>query len=316
MEPDVLGAPYQRRTIDLGTDDEGPVVATLVSRAADAPAGRAVLYVHGFNDYFFQEHIADFYVARGIHFYAVDLRKHGRSLLPHQTPNFIRRVSDYFPELDEAARIVRAEEGHTQLLVNAHSTGGLIAALWAHEVRDDGVIDGLFLNSPFFDFNVARATRVASGPLYSAIARFRPYAKVRSRVNLAYGHSIHADHHGEWRFDVTWKPIPGFAPRTAWISAMLSGQARLRAGLDIRVPVLVACSARSYKRIGWTQEAQGADAVLNVEHIARYAWRLGRHVTIVRIENGLHDLTLSGPAARQQVFAELDRWQTAYLTGQ
>ncbi|HET8660245.1 MAG TPA: alpha/beta hydrolase, partial [Micromonosporaceae bacterium] len=79
MDTDVLGAPYERHTIELGSDDEGAVVATLVRRRADAPTRRAVLYVHGFNDYFFQTHLADFYVARGWDFYALDLRKCGRS---------------------------------------------------------------------------------------------------------------------------------------------------------------------------------------------------------------------------------------------
>ena len=105
---DVLGPPYERHTIDLGTDDEGPVVATLVRRRADKPSRRAVLYVHGFVDYFFQTHLADFFVEHGWDFYALDLRKYGRSLLPHQTPNFCRSLTDYYPELDEAARIIRA----------------------------------------------------------------------------------------------------------------------------------------------------------------------------------------------------------------
>ena len=103
MEIDVLGEPYERRVIDLGRDDEGPVVATLVSRRAARSDGRAVLYVHGFVDYFFQTHLADFFVDRGWDFHAIDLRKYGRSLLPHQTPNFCRDVSEYFPELDAAA---------------------------------------------------------------------------------------------------------------------------------------------------------------------------------------------------------------------
>jgi alpha-beta hydrolase superfamily lysophospholipase len=92
VEIDVLGAPYESHTIDLGTDDEGPVVATLVRRLArpnqeraERPTRRAVLYVHGFNDYFFQTHLADFFAERGWDFYALDLRKYGRSLLPHQT---------------------------------------------------------------------------------------------------------------------------------------------------------------------------------------------------------------------------------------
>jgi alpha-beta hydrolase superfamily lysophospholipase len=270
--------------------------------------------VHGFNDYFFQEHLADFYVARGYHFYALDLRKYGRSLLPHQTPNFVRQISEYFPELDEAARIIRDEDGHGRILVNAHSTGGLITALWAHRIRAAGILSGLFLNSPFFEFNVPRATRAIAGPLYGAVGRLRPYALVRSGVSTAYGESIHADHHGEWRFDVAWKPLIGFTPRAAWLTAIRSAHARLQAGLDIQAPVLVACSARSYRQAGWSEAAQRADAVLDVEHIAQYSGRLGRHVTIVRIDGGLHDLTLSGPEIRKEVFGELDRWLGAYLT--
>ena len=84
---DVLGAPYVARTLALRPDSEGEVVATLVHRAADGPpTGRAVLHVHGFADYFFHKQVADFWCNRGYDFYALDLRKHGRSLLSHQTP--------------------------------------------------------------------------------------------------------------------------------------------------------------------------------------------------------------------------------------
>jgi alpha-beta hydrolase superfamily lysophospholipase len=313
VETDILGGQFLRRTIDLGIDDEGPVVATLVSRRADAPTGRAVLYVHGYVDYFFQEHLADFYVTRGIDFYALDLRKYGRSLLPHQTPNFVRSIGEYFPELDEAARIIREEDGHHRLLVNAHSTGGLITALWAHRVRDAGIVDGLFMNSPFFEINVPPIQRNTFGPIVDTLARVRPYARVRASVSMAYGHSIHATHHGEWNYNLAWKPLESFPVRAAWLAAIRSAQARLHAGLSIPVPVLVACSTRSFRGASWTEAAMRADAVLDVEHIAHYSSRLGRHVTIVRIDGGLHDLTLSAPPVRAQVFAELDRWIGAYL---
>ncbi|MBO0867343.1 MAG: alpha/beta hydrolase [Micromonosporaceae bacterium] len=313
METDVLGDPYQRQTIDLGTDDEGPVEATLVRRRTDRPTGRAVLYVHGFNDYFFQTHLADFYVERGIDFYAIDLRKYGRSLLPHQTPNFIRRISDYFPELEVAARIIRDQDQHDRLLVNAHSTGGLITALWADQMQGHGLVDALFLNSPFFEININPIKRVLLAPVFGAVARFRPYARVPNEVSSAYGHSIHADHHGEWSFDPTWKPLLGFPPRAAWLTAIRKAQARLHRGLQIPVPVLVACSTRSEQLRSWSQEAHGADVVLDVEHIARWSASLGTHVTIVRIESGMHDLVLSPAPVRKRVFEELDRWLTAYL---
>ncbi|NUT07326.1 MAG: alpha/beta hydrolase, partial [Hamadaea sp.] len=100
----MLGAPYERHIIDLPSDDEGPVVATLVRRRANQSTKRAVLYLHGFCDYFFQTHLADFFTDRGWDFYALDLRKYGRSLLGHQTPNFVRSLTEYFPEIDEAIR--------------------------------------------------------------------------------------------------------------------------------------------------------------------------------------------------------------------
>ena len=60
--PDVLGDGYQQLTIPLGTDPdgEGEVDATLVRYQPQKEAvktHRAVLYVHGFTDYFFQKHL-------------------------------------------------------------------------------------------------------------------------------------------------------------------------------------------------------------------------------------------------------------------
>ena len=59
-----------------------------------------MLHVHGFADYFFQTAYAEWWTERGYDFYALDLRKYGRSILPHQTPNYIADLHDYFPELD------------------------------------------------------------------------------------------------------------------------------------------------------------------------------------------------------------------------
>jgi alpha-beta hydrolase superfamily lysophospholipase len=313
VETDVLGPPYERQTIDLGSDDEGPLTATLVRRRSESPTGGAVLYVHGFVDYFFQTHLADFYTARGLDFYALDMRKYGRSLLEHQTPNFVRDLGEYYAELDEAARLIREEDGRGRLLVNGHSTGGLVTALWAHDRRDAGVVDALFCNSPFFDLNASWLLRKVVTPATIQIGRVRPYADLKLGLGDVYGQSIHAHHRGEWEYDLAWKPLSGFPVRAGWLRAIRHGQARVHAGLDIRVPVLVACSTASYKRARWGDEAHSADSVLDVDHIARWTPALGRVVSLVRIDGGLHDLTLSRPAAREQLFGELGRWLSAYF---
>lgn len=307
MATDILGDPYERHVITLDSDDEGEVIATLVRRAADAPPGRAVLYVHGFVDYFFQTHLADFFVERGWHFYALDLRKYGRSLLTHQTPNFTRDLTEYYPELDAAVRHIREVDGHDTLLVNGHSTGGLITSLWAHDRRDAGAVQGLFLNSPFFEFNAPWAVRHLIGPTFARYGAVRPYFKMPQNLGSVYGRSIHRDSEGEWDYDLAWKPLFGFPVTAGWLRAIRRAHARQHAGLKLDVPVLVACSTRSY--VGpFAEAAHHADTVLNVDHIVQWSPRLGNKVTLARIEGGKHDLTLSPAPARKQLFTELDGW--------
>jgi alpha-beta hydrolase superfamily lysophospholipase len=313
VETDVLGAPYEARTIPLADDNEGEVVATLVTLRAPAPTRKAVLYLHGFVDYFFQKHLAEFYTERGYDFYALDMRKYGRSLRPYQTPNFASDFEVYDEEIDEAVRIIREVDGHDVLLVNGHSTGGLIAALWADRARGRGVVQGLFLNSPFFEFNMPWLSRRVLNPIVNYIGRRKPVSALPQKLGTTYGLSLHKDHHGEWDYDLNWKPLNGYTIYAGWVRAVSQAHRALQAGLRIDVPVLVAASARTH-RGGYAEAAHHADAVLNVEDIARYTPGLGKNVSLVRIDGGKHDLTLSPPKAREQLFAKLDEWLRATPT--
>jgi len=308
VETDVLGAPYEARTIELPDDDEGRVVATLVRRFAPQPTRRAILYVHGFNDYFFQTHLADFYTAGGWDFYALDLRKYGRSLLTHQTPSFARSMAEYFPELDEATRIVRTEDGHDTVLFNGHSTGGLIGSLYAHARRARRPFDALFLNSPFLDFNTRWLVRRPLAPFLAGVGAMRPYHALPFKGPGIYGRSLHASLDGEWDYDLAWKPVGSLPARYGWLRGVRNAQLRVRRGLRVDVPILVGHSDASFKKLIWDDDAHITDAVLDVDHIVRWAPKLGRNVKVVRIPGAKHDLALSLPPARQQLFAELDDW--------
>ncbi|WP_157254404.1 hypothetical protein [Nonomuraea typhae] len=48
---DVLGPGYDAADLPLGADEEGELLATLITRRASRPQNRAVLYLHGFSDY-------------------------------------------------------------------------------------------------------------------------------------------------------------------------------------------------------------------------------------------------------------------------
>ncbi|MDF5752345.1 alpha/beta hydrolase [Spongiactinospora sp. TRM90649] len=309
---DLLGPGYEATVLPMGHDEEGEVIATLVRRPAPEPTRRAVLYIHGFTDYFFQTHLADHFTAQGYHFYALDLRKYGRSLLPHQTPALVRSVTHYFPEIDEAVRRIREDDGNEVLTINAHSTGALVAALWADRVRGSGRVQGLVLNSPFLDLNVPTYLRIMADLLSWPLSHAPARAVLPLALATAYGSSLHRSHNGEWDYDLALKPLTGFPIHAVWVSAVRRAQRRLHAGLRVDVPVLVLCSDKGLRLRDFAPEAHSADVVLDPEHMARWATRIGGHVTCVRVPGGIHDLVLSAEPVRKQVFGEIDRWMRVY----
>jgi alpha-beta hydrolase superfamily lysophospholipase len=296
--PDVLGPAWVARTIALPPDDEGEVVATLVT-SADAPRReRAVLYVHGFVDYFFQAEHARHWMEHGYDFYALDLRKYGRSLRPNQTPNDVRDLRTYGAEIGAAVRFVRASHPGPgiRVVLLGHSAGGLIGSLWAH--GHPKAVDALVLNSPWFEVRGSWFRRAVVARVAEILAGVAPTFPVGS-IDPHYGRAIHAATGGAWDYDLTWKPHEGFPARAGWARAIRQGQRRVQQGLDIQVPVLVCASARNGPTNRVSPALADSDCVLDVHHMERYAPGLGADVTIVRIDGGIHDLALSAPAARQ-----------------
>lgn len=316
-EPDILGVDWVARTLRLAPDEEGDVVATLVRRSGRPSTGKAVLYVHGFVDYFFQTHMADAFEAHGYDFYAIDLRKYGRSLRPHHTPNYVTKLSAYAEELDKAARIIRDEEGHDELVVVGHSTGGLVTSLWADartRPGTDPVIDALVLNSPWFDLNEPWFTRVVVTPIIDLLGPLAPRVKVGS-LAPHYGRALHSATGGEWDYDLTLKPHEGFPVRAAWFRAIRRGHARIARGLSINCPVLVLTSDASGDAKNWHDAITTTDSVLDVTQIQDRAPGLGADVTLAVIPGGAHDLTLSPEPARSIFFDEVFGWLSEHVDG-
>lgn len=310
-EPDVLGPGWERTTLDLGADHEGPLVATLVRRREDGTASGqaderpAVLYVHGFNDYFFQAHLGDRMAAHGYAFYALDLRRYGRSLRPWQTPGYCDDLTEYVPELNAAARTVTGH-GHRRLVVMAHSTGGLVASLWTHSLRRAGVVDALVLNSPWFDLAAPWFSRVVSTRVLDLVGpfdRYRPLTRGPS-----YSRHMHVSRGGAWEYDLTLKRPDGVPVRAGWLRAVRRGQARLARGLEIAAPVLVCVADQSGPDHDPNPARDRQDTVLDVEQIVRRAQRLGPDVTVVRIPDGVHDLALSAEPAREHYLDTVVTW--------
>lgn len=314
-EPDILDGyesldlPLPEATAAPGEPEDVELVATLVRRTGGERSEHAVLYLHGWNDYFFQTHVADALSAAGFAFYALDLRRYGRSLRLGQLRGFIADLSEYDAELTAAADLIAEQHQHLTLL--GHSTGGLTASLWAAEHPER--VQGVVLNSPWLDLQGSAMVRALGAPVIDALGGNRPTTVLPLPDSGFYGRTIHRAQEGEWDYDLDLKSSPSPAIRVGWLRAVLQGHQRVAAGLGLPMPVLVMTSAKTDFARKWHEGLHGADTVLDVEQIARRAIKLGRHVTIVKFTDGLHDLFLSRSAVRQQVLDEVVRWSGAYL---
>jgi alpha-beta hydrolase superfamily lysophospholipase len=318
-EPDVLDG-YWRCTLPLGLDPdgEGEIVATLIRKGAEhdtAPsAGRAVLALHGYTDYFFNTELAAAFTARGFAFYALDLRKCGRSWRDGQTPHFTTDLSRYDDELEQAAALIAGETAGADLLLYGHSAGGLIIPLWLDRLRRRGAtsrlgITGLVLNSPFFDLHgpaILRAT--ATSAVIGAVSRLDSKRVLRGTTDGGYGTSLHRDYGGEFDYDLAWKPLGGFPVTFGWIHAVRRGQAQLHRGLDVGVPNLILRSDRSIPETKDPAWMQRGDAVLDVSQIARWAGCIGNRTSVVPVADAKHDVFLSLAQPRQAAYRELSAW--------
>ncbi|MFI3315567.1 MAG: alpha/beta hydrolase [Rikenellaceae bacterium] len=305
--PDMLGDGYESLTLEMKDDSKGEVIATLVRRYQPEQTKRAILYIHGYNDYFFQKEMGDRFSDSLWNFYALDLRRYGRSMLDSREPFEITDLSEYFEDIDAALSQI-IFEGSCEIVLMGHSTGGLITSLYCNET--DKQIDGLIINSPFFDMNMSWFEESVAVPLISIAARWFGDITVQSPSDVVgnYAKSIHSQFYGEWNFDTSLKSLSDKRITSGWMRAIHTGHTTIQSGMDIKCPVLLLYSDKSIKGGVWSEDFQCADAVLDVEDIKKYGDNIGENVEKVEIKDGLHDLVLSKLDVRENAYFQIFKW--------
>lgn len=147
-------AGYEAVSLPLPLEDpsgtQGLDGAVLRRRSA-RPTKRAVIYLHCLDDAFVPADVASWYTDRGFHFYVADLRRlagGGRMETGRPVQDSAAELDAYFGYLDLAAQHVRDADGMETVVVGAHATGALVAALWCHARRGSRPADALILASP------------------------------------------------------------------------------------------------------------------------------------------------------------------------
>lgn len=353
VSTDILGEPWVARRIDVALNETAAPNAdhaVLVHQRGAAPAAgaqgaprheRAVLYLHGRNDYFFQTHLADAFLQAGYEFYALDLRTCGRAGIGHPSPHDVRDLRIHDEEISEALRIIRSEHGHSAVVLNGHSTGGLQAAIWAAD--HPGSVEAVVLNSPWLQLNASGLIRSYGSAYVDVLSRRSPEriidnpAEAKARKRLAaeaasapspdgaeaggsgpveadlYVRVLHRRWGGEWDWDLRLKPSPAFPVRAGFLAGIRRLQREVRHGLGIEAPVLVCCSTTSSSPEASPEEALHSDIVLSVDQIIERAAFLGTDVTVRQIPGGVHDLALSPSPAREEYLATVTGWLDEHL---
>lgn len=303
----LLGDKFETQTFEMDDDYSGSVRSTLITRVPRLNIDRAILYIHGYNDYFFQADMANRLYDSSYNFYAIDLRKYGRSLDSTQTPYEVRDLKEYFADIDSALMVIR-QQGAKEVMLMGHSTGGLIASYYCGSQEGIPPVEGLILNSPFLDMNLGGFMESVLVPIVSTIGACFPNLKVSGEGSSTYFESIHKDCHGEWDFDATLK-LKYSTPITAgWIRAIHTAQKEVQDGYNLEVPILLMYSDMSYNSPEWSPEYQRSDSVLDVVDIKKYGSLLGVNVTHAKIKDGLHDLVLSNESAREETYNRIFMW--------
>lgn len=304
---DILGDKIEQLTIPLQEDYGGKVCATLIRRQSETVTDKAILYIHGFNDYFFQKEMTIHFNENAINFYALDLRRYGRSFRSDQNFNDIRDLKSYYEEISKAIDIIK-EEGNDKLILMGHSTGGLIATLFAKDNTDRGMFDGLILNSPFYEFNMSSWVKKKMIPYAVFFGKYFPNISIAGALSEEYGESLHKDYKGEWAYDLQLKPNTPPPITLGWLRAIRMGHKELKKSVNISEPILLMHSTRTITNKFDIEQMYNMDAVLNVNDIQNIGKNIIGNVTAIPIEGGMHDLILSKKEVRERVYSVMLEW--------
>lgn len=294
---------YEARYVNQGEAFDGPCRSTIVRKLCPRKGvRRAFLYIHGFNDYFFQSEMGERFVDSGYNFYAVDLRRYGRSWEPWQWPFNVRDQKEYFTDIDSALAQMR-RDGNTDITLGGHSTGGLTVSLYGALMGDTVKVQRIVTDSPFLAWNFSPFMRKVAIPVVGFFGGLFKNAKIKQGHCDGYAYSLLRQYHGEWEYNTDWKMVYSPPVTMSWIRAISRAQGHvLSHKKDIAVPILVMHSSRKIDGCNWTPAFQTGDAVLDPEQIQQRGVQLGHDRQVCTIDSGLHDLILSRRKVRDAAY--------------
>ncbi|WP_419770821.1 MAG: alpha/beta hydrolase [Candidatus Marinarcus sp.] len=270
---------------------------------------KAVLYIHGFNDYFFNKMFAKEFYDNGYSFFALDLHNYGRNLTPTSKPYYFTHIEEFDDEITQTIELMKEKFAIEDITLYGYSQGGLISALYANKY---GNVNRLILDSPFLDFNFNAFLENIALPVVAKLGQFFPTFKIESNEPNIFGQSLHKDFYGEWDFDTHLKSTQTNAPiYLGWINAIYQAQKKIHKGIDINLPILCLYSSMSQPSSSEKKFHHSSDIVLSVKDIKKYSQNLNKNKKLtqhVEIKNAMHGVIFSQKDVRNEAYKIIFNW--------
>jgi alpha-beta hydrolase superfamily lysophospholipase len=222
----------------------------------------ALIWIPGRNDSFFHVHVLQRFLDAGFDVYALDLRRCGRAklgddglpavdpMLAHDSYDF----REYYTEIDALIKFVKNPnplpgEGkvlqsggcgkvYDNVVMYAHSTGALVAGMYATDGAWRGALDGFIFNSPFWSWNLSRFQKIGVKNLYRTGVTEDTLIDKGGELS-EYSANMRKHYH----FDDLLKSETVLATSVGWCKAVTLAQEQLKEGkMVLGKPALVLCT--------------------------------------------------------------------------
>lgn len=299
----------------LGAELRGQDLSVADSWSDSAPQNPKfiVVYLHGWNDYFYQTHLARSLTQLGAAFYALDLHRYGRNLPDWKGGKvwngYTENFEEYDPEIDWAVATAREEHPGLPVLVMGHSNGGGIVAGWAARHHDS--FDGLIFNSPWlvqdismipagkavrwFITNRAQHLRIPmpQGNLTTYADSLAGYRAIRSPLPRRLIPFQNDPSVVGWVENPQWRILTGLPTLLGWVSTVLRNHRWLRESATFPAKPVLCLTGNHELDPFYLPEVERVDSLLAEQWKREGRTPLHRHLEQngLRIERSLHKFT-------------------------
>ena len=269
---------------------------------------KAILWIHGYNDYYYHFYIGELLLKEGYDIYAICLRRYEQNNL---TPFYTDDINEYIEDINNLFPII-SKNNYKKILFYGHSTGALISILYCNYGKFKNKIDGLILNSPFFEFNLDSLSLFCLKYIVYYLGYYFPQFLIRGK-NENNINSLTSEI--KKRFYIDYNKKFNYLPQVyfGWVRTIIMNQSKIQnKEINLKKPILILHSDKSiYPSIDKTTE--NGDDTLNINDIIKYSKYIGNNVTRIEINNAIHDVFCSNIKSRNKAINEMFNWLNKFI---